>query len=239
MNFIDTKAFIIVETVLYLSYLSLDIGGFSLISGYIKFASIVILFLFVWIKSIWKMELNWIPLALGFSVFADFFLLFSNNYIPGLCAFCLVQLFLCIHIHQLFRMPYKPQILIVSCCLVIETIGGIVYHVISNITTILALSYFLFFLSNLIMIGYAWYRGKICTSKRWLFSIGCFLFFLCDIHVGLYNISDYYTIVGNQLDSNWFYFGMWMFYLPGQLLIGCSNGIPSKSEFVSKEKFLA
>lgn len=223
MNSIDTKFFIIIETVLYLSFLLLDISGFYLLSGYIKFISIALVFLFILIKSIAISTDFFIPMALACSVFADFFLLFSNQYITGICAFLLVQILLFLQIHHLFEISFKYQILLPICFLFIELIIIINNEFLWDYIIILAISYFLLFLSNIITLVFIWYRGKIHTCKRRLFSIGCFLFFLCDIHVGLYNISEYNTIMGNLLDANWFYLGMWLFYLPGQIMIACSN----------------
>lgn len=224
MNFINIKGILIVETVLYLSFLSLDIVGFSFVSAYIKFLSIVILFLFVLIKSVQTKMSFVIPMALGFSVFADYFLLFSSNYIPGLCAFLIVQIFLFYHIYYLFKLSFWKQVRLPLFLFFVGGIGAVRYHFLMDSVAFIAMFYFLFFFSNVVTICYQLYQRKIKSKKQALFSFGCVLFFLCDLHVGLYNISDYYAIrVIFEGQKEWFFLAMWLFYLPGQTLIGISN----------------
>jgi hypothetical protein len=69
----------------------------------------------------------------------------------------------------------------------------------------------------------------ICNNTRRkhiiIFAVGMVLFFLCDINVGIYNISGYISLESSVFDriyqfSTW---AMWFFYLPSQIIIVCSS----------------
>jgi len=64
-----------------------------------------------------------------------------------------------------------------------------------------------------------------------LFLLGMILFFLCDIQVGLYNLSLYLSNESKVLDvlvqiSG---IGMWACYLPGQVAISMSDAKYNRS----------
>ncbi|MFA9463037.1 MAG: lysoplasmalogenase family protein [Velocimicrobium sp.] len=232
MNFIGNKFFLIIETVLYLGFLSLDICGFFVCSAYLKYSAIVLLFFFVFIRSFQLKKSFLIPISLGFSVFADFFLLFSSNYIPGLLAFLIVQGILFVRLHEVFFMRFQLQLKILAILLVCGMISYIVFSIRFDVVTALALLYFFCFLNNIILAVF-----QIIVNAKWknksmlLFTLGLFLFFLCDIHVGLHNLSTYMdkSNLGLYRMGNWFYFAMWFFYLPGQMMIGMSNLLFTKN----------
>lgn len=231
MNSIGIKIFLIIETVLYLGFLCLDISGFFVFSRYVKYASIFLLFLYVLIKTIGqgvRQEKNsmLIPAALAFSAAADVFLLFTENYFSGLLAFLAVQAILCARIHQLFRLRffYQPALVI----FLFGTALGILVllSVPLDVVSILALLYFLCFFSNIVtaVYGLSSNRGKNKKANYFL-AAGLILFFFCDIHVGLYNSVAYIPQLAAmpQGYQEWISLAMWLFYLPGQTLIGLSN----------------
>ncbi len=86
---------------------------------------------------------------------------------------------------------------------------------------ILAILYFVSLVLNLID-SINVYKLTRATKVK-VFAIGLFLFILCDINVALYNLSKIdvlsYNIPGIGLSS----IGMWLFYLPSQVLISLSK----------------
>jgi len=88
---------------------------------------------------------------------------------------------------------------------------------------LLSLFYFVTFIMNVLQGIYQYHKAK--DASFLLFLVGILLFLLCDINVGIFNFTSYVTI-----NSNWFAaiekfasVGMWMFYLPSQVLISLSN----------------
>jgi hypothetical protein len=66
---------------------------------------------------------------------------------------------------------------------------------------------------------------KVNTTANKLFAYGMILFLLCDINVGIFNLSNFVTI-NNKFFISLYDFttiGMWMFYLPAQVLIALSG----------------
>ncbi len=231
MNSIGTKIFLIIETVLYLSFLSLDINGFFAFSAYIKYLSICIVFLFILLKSIQMRRSFLIPVALGFSVFADYFLLFTSSFIPGLMAFLVVQilLFLRIQIRLDLSVVYRIGPMLFLFVLGMATL--IILHPELDLVTVLAMIYFLCFLNNVLTVVITMNTGQCWKDKTYLlFSMGLILFFICDIHVGIYNLSTYVSSTSQIFIKyeSWFSIAMWLFYLPGQTLIGLSNLLNKK-----------
>ncbi|MCD7840176.1 MAG: hypothetical protein LUG46_06045, partial [Erysipelotrichaceae bacterium] len=90
---------------------------------------------------------------------------------------------------------------------------------ISNPIDILAIIYFPQLLINTMI---AW---KDYKNIGFIFTIGLTLFVCCDICVGLFNITD----IG--LVHEFTRIGMWLFYLPSQVLIVLSGIQPSKKIF--------
>lgn len=60
-------------------------------------------------------------------------------------------------------------------------------------------------------------RGKYSQKTSWIIALGMFLFFMCDLNVGIYNI-----VAGGNIK---FFLGflIWLFYLPSQLLLTLSG----------------
>lgn len=248
MNSIGIKIFLIIETVLYLSFLSLDISGFFTFSSDLKYASIFLLFFYILIKTFkqggrQRKGSLLIPSALAFSAAADVFLLFTQYYLPGLIAFLAVQTILCLRLHQLFwpkqllqRRIFYTLVPVLGLFAIALTVLFLLEIPVDEVT-VFALLYFLFFLGNVVTAVY----GLLCSHQRnqkghYLFATGLILFFFCDIHVGLYNAAAYVPQLNAmpQIWQQWISLAMWLFYLPGQTLIGLSNlsDLPKRATLV-------
>lgn len=63
-------------------------------------------------------------------------------------------------------------------------------------------------------------RGGHKVLSAWFFFAGLLLFLCCDLSVGIYNLT--WGVAGMETVSAVFYFLIWMFYLPSQVLIPLS-----------------
>lgn len=241
--------FIGIEFVLYIIFMSLDImGRESQVSNIIKFISMVLCVIMSFVIYIFYerfMDRIMLCIALSFTVFADIFLLFTDKYIIGVLAFIIVQTTYLArisiarsHMKRIEGRVYQrvrkynafyvfgSQFLlrIVCSCIILF----IFYFVQLPLDLLLCATtfYFISFLANIIMVLRSlkrqnYFQGDI---RLGLFLVGLILFFVCDLMVGGYNLSSYVELPNNiylvlyQISS----LGMWMFYLPGQVLITIS-----------------
>ena len=195
--------------VLYIAFLSLDIFSIpkTIESRYIKYASIVLCFLFASLlthTSADKRDSRYVVLALTFTLIADIFLLFTNYKITGIFVFCLMQLTYLKRYNVRFFAAgifFAAIAIIVYLLLSIEPL-----YVISGLYATLIGSCFL-----------ATFRTQLPEFNLYCVRIAMALFILCDIHVALYDhlstSSSYYQVAA---------IAMWLFYLPAQFLLAMS-----------------
>lgn len=240
--------FIGIELALYISFILLDILGSYHISSVIKFASILLcLVMSIGIQILYEHFLDRVMLsiALSFTVFADIFLLFTDYYILGVGCFCIVQTVYLARIAnvrgQMGRIEGRvlPRfsnrggrgfffgqmvVRILISCFIVGVLAFIKFPVdgLFGITVF----YFISFIFNIVLAAKVrarthYFQGEI---RLGLFLAGLLLFFVCDIMVGAFNATDYLQIPDSiyhvlyQVSS----IGMWVFYLPGQILITLS-----------------
>lgn len=238
MTFIGTKNrsyqwFLIFETGLYLGFLALDGAGFSAVSSYIKYSSIFALCIYVTVMSVLEKKRWYIPFALIGSVIADYFLLFTEDFAYGILAFILVQSMLFCEISQRWksllvsqkRCHHRTGKRIAGRILGILLLIFVLYllKIANESVALLAAVYIICFAGNVGESLYLYRRDK--SIKNAMFTVGMILFFLCDLHVGLFNLDGFVRIEYAWFDGliRWAGFAMWLFYLPGQTLIGLSN----------------
>ena len=188
-------AFLITETLLYISFLFLDIQT-EADTKWLKFASILMV-------AFMSFQLNdkIVNAALCLTAAADIFLLVLDQwYVVGLLLFFIVQLLYSLRMNSKKILSIQIILLIASAILVL----------VQRRTEPLAAGYIISFLLNLLHAA----SGAMRTRARQatLFAIGLLLFFCCDLCVGYYNIGR---------GSLWAFsrIAMWGFYLPGQVLI--------------------
>ncbi len=214
------------ETALYLLFLCLDFMGNRNVSNVVKFVSILICFLgfsLFYRREKEKRE-SWILLALLFSVFADVFLLFTPFFLPGVISFLVVQSFLMIYLAQIHNVSLNRQIGIrVGLALVIL---GLLFlgDFLVDALLIAVCFYITAFACNVVLGIYGAEKKKV-IGMDFILMLGLILFFLCDINVGIYNLSLYWENESGMLSflTDVSSFAMWFFYLPGQVLIALSG----------------
>jgi hypothetical protein len=196
--------FLLLECLLYAAFLSLDLMGRGWQTIELKYAGILLCFLFALLCAFRGGDKLVAP-ALALTAVADWFLLVRNDHLAlG------VAVFLCVQTVYLIRLRLwgAPQALWLRAGLAL--LAGVTLYLLKMATplNLLAGLYFSQLLSNTLL---AW------TCRHKLFAVGLTLFVCCDICVGLFNsglpIPALYGFIS---------VGMWLFYLPSQVLIALS-----------------
>jgi len=227
-------SFIILQLVLYISFLFLDIqGGNYVLSNYIKFTVVALCLLYVFIYGYknFDSQLLFLRLALIFTLISDIQLLLLDNYnyFYGVLTFILAQEFHGIRISILdnskvryikdftVRLLYQSLTELAICLLL--WVANV------QINGLLAASvfYFICMLTNTVRSLKLTVRNKERKDIR-LLAIGMVLFLLCDINVGLFNLSAFLP-VGPVYDKIYALSSilMWTFYAPSQVFISLSR----------------
>lgn len=199
-------AFLIIELLLYCSFLLLDCLS-DTDTKWIKYASIFLIALFS-MQSRDKV----ITAALCLTAAADVFLLvLDQNHAIGIMLFVTVQILYSLHLESKKILMVQLILILASCVL------SAAYKQIDA----LAIGYISVFLLN--VVHAAFYCSQNQKIQNTLFFAGLILFFCCDLCVGYYNIGS---------GPLWHFsrVAMWAFYLPGQILI-LMSAIPSQGDY--------
>lgn len=199
-------AFLTVETLLFLSFLFLDLRT-GVDTKWLKFASILLV-------ALMSFQLNdkIVTSALCLTASADVFLLVLDRwYVVGLLLFYVVQLLYSLHLHS------KKMLSMQTILLVFSGLLALLYRRMEP----LAVGYITVFLLNLFHAASFAMRAK--GRQTFLFAFGLLLFFFCDLCVGYYNIGKGALWEFSRI-------AMWGFYLPGQVLILLS-AVTNEGEF--------
>lgn len=216
--------FILIHLILYLFIYAFKIitGKTETIADYIV---VISCFLFSLVYFIIKRNSNTLifVIAFLFTILADTnLLILDDNYELGILAFIIVQFayFWCILKNMYTKDNYGYLIAIRLITIVIGVIASLIVQI-DKLLVCLVIIYISNLVINLII-------SIIPRKRNLLFSLGLFLFLLCDICVGCYNIGDIIDISNTSL----FYkiatlpFNIaWLFYHPSQVLLAISNYI--------------
>ena len=202
-----TAAFLAVEGILYVSFLHMDLTGYGGDTVPVKYVGILLCLAFALLCALRDGD-RLVPIALALTAGADWFLLVRND-----CYALGIGLFLCVQTVYLVRLRRAgaPAAWPLRSGLALGA-GLAVYAArMASPLNLLAALYFSQLVSNTAL---AWTR----KGKRWRrFALGLTLFVGCDACVGLFNA---------QIPDLMLYFfagvGMWLFYLPSQVLIALS-----------------
>lgn len=213
------------EALLYAAFLCLDLTGTGpfLLSGVLKYAGVLLCFFHVLLKK----GSREILAGLFFTILADFFLLFTDNSLPGVLLFLCVQICYSILLFRgetVQRICRRVAVRFFFKCgaslllLALLSAAGIQADALLFVTAV----YFFSLLENTV-------RAWLCHTG--LFAVGMGLFLLCDIQVGLFNLSSYLPEVGQI--GVWYRIasvGMWACYLPAKVCIALAgvSGFPQE-----------
>jgi hypothetical protein len=236
-----TLLFVILQTILYVIFLTLDLTDSSTsLSNGIKFSIIVLCFCYALIfgKGTNKSIIFCLQAALFFTVISDLLILILDYYFYGVVTFIIVQ-----QIYDIYLTILKFNRKAVEE----KSVKPFVYVLLRRFMFRLAIAFLIYFLLGLVGINL---EGLIIVSVYYficiftnaisaasiaiqrknnmgvvLFTIGILLFLLCDINVGLFNISGFITMPEKIYRSIYSISSilMWTFYAPAQVLISLST----------------
>ncbi len=216
--------FILIHLILYLFIYAFKIipGKTETIADYIV---VISCFLFSLVYFIIKRNSNTLifVIAFLFTILADTnLLILDDNYELGILAFIIVQFayFWYILKNMYTKDNYSYLIAIRLITIVIGVIASLIVQT-DKLLVCLVIIYISNLVINLII-------SIIPRKRNLLFSLGLFLFLLCDICVGCYNIGDIIDISNTSLFykiANLPFNIAWLFYHPSQVLLAISNYI--------------
>lgn len=216
--------FILIHLILYLFIYAFKIitGKTETIADYIV---VIYCFLFSLVYFIIKRNSNTLifVIAFLFTILADTnLLILDDNYELGILAFIIVQFayFWYILKNMYTKDNYSYLIAIRLITIVIGVIASLIVQT-DKLLVCLVIIYISNLVINLII-------SIIPRKRNLLFSLGLFLFLLCDICVGCYNIGDIIDISNTSLFykiANLPFNIAWLFYHPSQVLLAISNYI--------------
>lgn len=195
------------EGVLYAAFLALDLTGRDGASVPIKYGGVLLCLLFA-LACIPRGGDRLVPLALVLTAGADWFLLVRNDsYAVGIALFLGVQTVYYLRLRGHGTSDAYP----LRAGLALGA-GLALYALrLASPLNLLAGLYFSQLLSNTLL---AWTQ----KGRRWrIFAVGLTLFVGCDLCVGLFNV-----LPGDHPLYPAVSVGMWLFYLPSQVLIALS-----------------
>ena len=220
-----TKRFIFIEIILYLMFMTIDLFAesdwFGRLSVMLKLSSISLCFLYVvaiHTKQKTK-DTHLMRIILLFTLASDVVLLLTRYFSLGVIFFILVQVL------YAYRITRKERRLFKAVVFLAIAIGFAMFYSIKKDAGYgglveVGIFYAALFIWNIIELATA--NRERFTNKRFFF-IGLVLYAICDIHVLIYNFPSYFQ--SNALLQLWYGFsgiGMWLFYLPGQVLLSMS-----------------
>ena len=195
-----TAVFLALECLLYVTFLVLDLTGRGGQTIGLKYAGILLCLLYSLFLTLRGGD-RLVLFALLFTAGADWFLLRNVRLILGLCLFLVVQT---LYLLRLRRMGSESRVGL-RCILALAMGLAVTALDMLSVLNLLVALYFSQLLSNTIL---AW------IARKRVFAIGLTLFVCCDICVGLFNLGILYPVA---------LVGMWLFYLPSQVLIVLSG----------------
>ncbi len=201
VNSAVTAAFLALEAVLYVIFLILDLTGRGGQTIWLKYSGILLCLLCALLYAVQGGDRLVFP-ALLFTAGADWFLLVQNDHlILGVALFLVVQT---LYLLRLRRMGANSCYWLRSMLALLLGVAVFAFGLASWLNLLVAL-YFSQLLSNAIL---AW------SARKWVFAAGLSLFVCCDICVGMFNLGILASFAS---------VGMWLFYLPSQVLIVLST----------------
>lgn len=200
-----TVSFLGLESALYALFLWRDLSGGNATG--IKYATISLCLLFSLLYAR-RGGSRLMPAALALTLAADtFLLLLDAHYGVGVALFCGVQ---GLYLLRLLRENGGHSLWPLRLGLTLLAWAALWYLGLLTPLNALAGLYFVNFLVN---------ACQVLTLQEPLFALGLWLYLLCDVCVGIWNQPELFPAAL----SGFARVGMWLFYLPGQVLLVLSG----------------
>ncbi|HIT02012.1 MAG TPA: hypothetical protein IAC21_04215 [Candidatus Enterenecus merdae] len=202
--------FLAVEGALYSAFLYLDwTADPSGLSLWLKYAGILLCLLFSCLGALRGGD-RLVPPALALTALADWFLLvLGEQYLLGVALFLVVQILYLLRL----RRAVGAILLWLRLPLTLAFLAEVV--ILLELPAELELLCALYFAQLLVNTAQAW---SLPGSTWRRFALGLTLFVACDVCVGLFNLPQ---LIPASL-HDFARVGMWLFYLPSQVLIALS-----------------
>jgi len=146
----------------------------------------------------------WLVAGLGFTLWADYFLVLRQEEFLGVAVFCFV------HVCYIFR-TVGFRVRIFSAFFAVWCIA---FFILQSVIVFAGI-YAVLFAVNI----YVNAKARRPRTNQILVMAGLILFLLCDVNVLLMNLPQY---VGTPVFFGRAYTFVWVFYLPSQILLGIS-----------------
>ena len=219
------KRWLTVWTIIYLSFLTIDIiDPSSPIASVIKYFGILLVV--VYAHKTARAD-NLLLLALLFTFLADTILVWTNYFVPGIFVFCFAHFF---HIARFTKSSPK---LLITFYLIITSI--FCFALIQGLPPVYAIAivYALSLATNVVLSS-NWHKSNPKNPQALLAAIGFLLFFFCDLFVGIQYLSSQHIVPANLYGLATFL--VWAFYYPSQILISNSSNLTKQIPPLSEEK---
>ena len=209
---IKTGCFLGAEAALYLGFLALDLlrpgSGWALL---LKYGAVALCFLAA-LDRAGTEDGRLVCAALAFTLAADWFLLILDSfYLAGVACFCVVQAIYLLRLHRWgagLLWPLRVGLTVAALAV------AALLRALEPLTAV-TLCYFAELACNTVSALRLGRRGRC-------FGLGLLLFVGCDLCVGLHNLAAFLPVVDTGPLFSFAQVGMWLFYLPSQVLITLS-----------------
>lgn len=247
--------FIAIQAVLYVSFLALDLTDKSFgISVTLKYSIILLCFCYALLNAR-KSTFYLLQLALFFTAISDLFILVLDYYFSGVLTFIVAQEFYCLRLVILQNRAMntetpsanrgKPSVAFLKRILLQLTVTLAICLLLGlagiKLEGLLIISsfYFICIIMNVIS-AFTLVRHQSGKKGNLIYAFGILLFLLCDVNVGLFNLSGFLSISGEvyQILYTASTILMWTFYAPSQVLIAISSRYEEGGKFDISDKNL-
>lgn len=216
------KSLILLNITLYFTFLIIDITNKdtgNIYSQFLKYSTILLCFvisLLIDKDGFNKKDTKFLHIALFLTTLADLFLVILNILSPGLIFFILVQLTYIKRHLSIYKPSKKIIFLVLSLYLVLLiSLFPLKPTYIDWSLYFLGLTYGVILITSLLIALSTLKKKTYPKENSIIIALGMFLFFMCDLNVGLMNILKGYNF--------YIAFLIWLFYFPSQLLLSLSG----------------
>jgi len=225
-----TKILLIVICVLYITFLLIDLSiikAFAL-SSLLKYISIILCFLIsslIGNKYIDRTDKLLLQLGLFFTLISDFFLLFTDYFTIGVGVFSIVHIIYTIRYEKNRIKPVLIKFTVIFLIIIITYLMLSFFFIEIELLFAIAFFYAISILNSVIKAIKACKYELFPNPNKYLIAFGMALFLLCDINVGIFNITRMAYSSNGIINLLYSISGvlMWFFYLPSQVLLSLSG----------------
>ncbi|SHH29503.1 lysoplasmalogenase family protein [Clostridium grantii] len=223
---VKQKIYVGILMVIYIIFLLGDFWNIFNTNNF-KFISIILCFFmtFNYKEYISKKDILLLRVAKFLTIITDYLLLFTNYFFYGVCIFSIIQI-IYIYRHNGTKNKSKGDYILKSLLVVIISISILNFlGFFKNENMLIITSIYSILIIGGTIIAYlapAYYKENYINRK--LVFYGMFLFLLCDINVGVSNLSNFglFSEISNNI-KNYSFDLIWLFYLPSQIILSMSG----------------